>query len=510
MQLIAPDRNLIVAAGSGLLLAAAFPRPDLFPLAWVALVPLLLVMRHRPYASGLTAGAVFFATVLYWLNFVMTTYGGLQPVFSLLAYLFLIIYLAFYFGLATWLACRLETVLKLPYLLTLPPLWVALEYLRGTLFTGFPWAIIGYSQQNFSLAIQSSDVTGVYGVSLMLVAVNCAIAGIIATPKSRLAWLGVAATVMISISHFGYGVWREAQPLDQRTEQLQVALIQGNIDQGQKWAPENRQFSIDRYRSLSVQALETQPDLVIWPEAATPFFLQDQSELAMQVKQLPGQLNASLLVGSPAYRQLSSDEYQYYNSAFLLSPAGEELGRSDKIHLVPFGEYVPLGRLLAFIDKLVVGVGDFSPGQVRPLPLNGHHLGVLICYEAIFPPLAREYVRQGSHFLVNLTNDAWFGHSSAPYQHLAMTRFRAIENRIWIARAANTGISALISPSGNIALSSPIFEPLQLSGLVGLGAEATFYTQFGDIFAYVCLGISGVFLVILFLRRQQVSKGSSS
>lgn len=510
MRLVSPDRNLVAAAGSGLLLAAAFPRPDLYPLAWVALVPLLLVMRHRPFASGFTAGAVFFATVLYWLNFVMTTYGGLQPVFSLLAYLFLIAYLAVYFGLATWVACRLKTVLKLPYLFTLPPLWVALEYLRGVLFTGFPWAIIGYSQQNFSLAIQSSDVTGVYGVSLMLVVVNCAIAGVIATPKSRLAWLGVAATIMISISHFGYGVWREAQPLEQRSEQLRVALIQGNIDQAQKWAPDNRQSSIDRYRSLSVQALDDKPDLVIWPEAATPFFLQDNSELAEQVRQLPQQLDASLLVGSPAYRQLSADNYQYYNSAYLFASSGEELGRSDKVHLVPFGEYVPLGKVLAFIDKLVVGVGDFSPGEVRPLPLNGHLLGVLICYEAIFPQLAREYVQQGSGLLINLTNDAWFGRSSAPYQHLAMTRFRAIENRIWIARAANTGISALISPVGNVTLAGPIFEPLQLSGSVGLGAEATFYTRFGDIFAYICLGTSGAFLVILLLRRYQILKGFTS
>ena len=501
MPLAKPDRTLIVAAASGLLLAAAFPRPNLFPLAWIALVPLLLVMRRRPFAAGFTAGAAFFAAVLYWLNIVMTTYGGLPLVLSLLAYLFLLTYLAVYFGLATWISCRLETVLKLPYLLTLPPLWVALEYLRGWLFTGFPWAIIGYSQQNFSLAIQSSDVTGVYGVSLMLVVVNCAIAGVIVAPRSRLAWLGVAATVLISISHFGYGFWRESQPLDQRAEQLRVALIQGNIDQAQKWVPENRQSSIDRYQSLSMQALPSQPDLIIWPEAATPFFLQDQSELAKQVKQLPKQLNASLLVGSPAYQQLSSDEYQYYNSAYLFSATGENLGRSDKIHLVPFGEYVPLEKILSFIDKLVVGVGNFSPGEVRPLPLNGHDLGVLICYEAIFPQLAREYVRQGSSLLVNLTNDAWFGHSSAPYQLLAMTRFRAIENRIWIARAANTGISALISPAGNVTLAGPIFESLQLSGVVGLGAEVTFYTRFGDVFAYICLLLSGFFLVFLILRR---------
>ncbi len=501
MPLVRANRTLLVAAGSGLLLAAAFPRPDLYPLAWIAMVPLILVMHYRPFATGFTAGLVFFATVLYWLNIVMTTYGGLNLIFSLLAYLFLIVYLAVYFGVATWLSCRLAAVLKLPYLLTLPPLWVALEYLRGWLFTGFPWAIIGYSQQNFSLAIQSADVTGVYGVSLMLVAVNCAIAGIIVAPKSRLAWVGVAATLVISVSHFGYGVWREAQPLEQRTEQLRVALIQGNIDQAQKWDPDNRQSSIDRYQSLSMQALRSQPDLVIWPEAATPFFLQDQSTLTEQVKQLPMRLKAPLLVGSPAYQQLSSGEYQYYNSAYLFSAAGEELGRSDKIHLVPFGEYVPLEKILSFIDKLVVGVGDFSPGEVRPLPLNGHDLGVLICYEAIFPQLAREYVHRGSDLLVNLTNDAWFGRSSAPYQLLAMTRFRAIENRVWIARVANTGISALISPAGNVTLSGPIFESLQLSGVVGLGAEATFYTRFGDVFAYICLLLSGSFFVFLILKR---------
>ena len=503
MLLARPDRTLLAAAGSGLLLAAAFPRPDLFPLAWIALVPLLLVMRHRPFAAGLTTGMVFFAVVLYWLNIVMTTYGGLPLLLSLFVYLFLVVYLAAYFALSSWLSCHLKTVLNLPYLVTLPPLWVALEYLRGWLFTGFPWAIIGYSQQNFSLAIQSSDVTGVYGVSLMLVVVNCAIAGVIAAPKSRLAWMGVAATIVISISHFGYGFWRGSQPLEQRAEKLQVALIQGNIDQGQKWIPENRQATIDRYQQLSIQALKKTPDLVIWPEAATPFFLQEQSELATQVKKIPELLHASLLVGSPSYQLLPSGEYQYFNSAFLFSPTGKRLGRSDKIHLVPFGEYVPLEKLLSFIDKLVVGVGDFSPGRIQPLPLNGHTLGVLVCYEAIFPSLAREYVLEGSSLLVNLTNDAWFGHSSAPYQLLAMTRFRAIENRVWIARAANTGISALISPAGRVVLSGPIFEPMQLSGSVGLGADTTFYTRFGDIFASICLGISGIYLLVLLFMRKR-------
>jgi apolipoprotein N-acyltransferase len=497
------DRTLVVSAASGLLLAAAFPRPDLYPLAWIALIPLLLVMRKRPFASGFVCGCSFFATVLYWLNIVMTTYGGLNLLFALLAYLFLIVYLALYFACATWVACRFEMQLKWPVVLTLPILWVALEYLRGNLLTGFPWALLGYSQQNFSLAIQSCDVTGVYGVSLLLVAVNCALAWLIREPRSRLSWLGAVAVLLVSISHFGYGFWRNGQSLDQRDEQLRVALIQGNIDQALKWSPDHRQATIDKYRQLSSQAAADKPELLIWPEAATPFYLQEKSPLAGQVRQVPVQQETYLLVGSPAYQQQAEDQYSYYNSAYLFSPAGKELGRSDKIHLVPFGEYVPLGRILSFINKLVVGVGDFSPGIVNPLPLNGQSLGVLICYEVIFPELARDYVRNGSGLLVNLTNDAWFGRSSAPYQHLAMARFRAIENRIWMARAANTGISALISPSGAVTVAGPLFEELQLGGTVGLGSEATFYTRFGDLLAHICLLLSAFGSGLLFWKQRR-------
>lgn len=499
MRLI--DKNLLISAGSGLLLAAAFPRPDLFPLAWVGLIPLLLVMRRRPFACGLAAGIAFFAAVLYWVNIVMTTYGGLQPFFSLVAYLFLVIYLALYFAAASWLSCALEQRLNLPCLLSFPVIWVALEYLRGLLLTGFPWALLGYSQQNFPIAIQSADVTGVYGVSLLLVTVNCAFAWVVRQPRHRWAWIGFLATLLMTVSHLGYGVWSSHGDLESRAEQLRVALIQGNIEQGVKWAAEQRQATVDRYLELSWAAEAGRPQLLIWPEAATPFFLQDPSPLGNQVRRFAARSGSYLLVGSPAYEE-DGGQQRLFNSAFLFSPSGQVLGRSDKIHLVPFGEYVPLGPLLGFINKLVVGVGDFSPGHVNPLKLNGYSLGVLICYEGIFPELARDYVRQGSSLLVNITNDAWFGRSSAPYQHLAMTRFRAIENRIWLARVANTGISALIAPSGRIVSSTPLFESLQLSGVVGLGATPTFYTRYGDLLPFACLALSGLYL-ILFWRASR-------
>ena len=314
----------------------------------------------------------------------------------------------------------------------------------------------------------------------------------------------VRGVLLVSVSHFGYGAWREAQPLDKRAEQLQVTLVQGNIEQSVKWDPAYRQATVDKYLQLSSAKSSVPPELIIWPEAATPFYLQDLTKFSAQVRELPQQVGSFLLTGSPAYQQVAADDYRYFNSAFLFSPQGKELGRSDKVHLVPFGEYVPFGSLLTFVNKLVAGVGDFSPGTVEPLPLNGHSLGVLICYEAIFPGLARDYVRQGSDLLINITNDAWFGRSSAPYQHLAMTRFRSIENRIWMARAANTGFSALIAPSGRVVESGPLFEPVTLSGQVGLGSEPTFYTRFGDVFAYACLLISVGFLFFAFLayRRQ--------
>ncbi len=500
------DRSLLFCALSGLLLAAAFPRPDLYPLAWGALVPMLLVADRGPFVAGYRCGLFFFAAVLYWLNIVMTSYGGLSLFFSILAYLFLVAYLALFFGAAVWLSglCRLRW--RLPYWSTLPLFWVACEYLRGWLLSGFPWALLGYSQQNFAAAIQSADVTGVYGVSFLLVAVNAALAEFILAPRRRSAVAGIVLVGFMCCTHIGYGVWRLGQDLDRREDTLQVGLVQGNVEQGQKWLPEMRQETVDRYLLLSGQALP-QSELLIWPEAATPFFLQEKSGLSRQVLDFSAHEGVSLLVGSPAYERAAA-EIRYYNSAFLLKPDQGLVGRSDKVHLVPFGEYVPLPWLLGFLNKMVVGVGDFSPGKLLPLDLDGKKLGVLICYEGIFPELARSYVRQGSDLLINITNDAWFGRSAAPYQHLAMVRFRAIENRVWLARSANTGISALISPSGTLSRQTPLFVQDVISGSVGLGHNGSFYTRFGDVFAWLCLFFSvlaGAFLV----RKQCAAVGGS-
>ncbi|MCM2265163.1 MAG: apolipoprotein N-acyltransferase [Desulfuromonadales bacterium] len=498
MRRFRPDSVTLTAAVSGGLLALAFPRPDWSWLAWIALVPLLLIMAKRPFRSGFVAGLTFFAAILYWVNIVMTTYGHLHPVLSVVAWLLLSAYLALFFAVATWAACRLKELRGYAVPLTLPVLWVALEFLREFLLTGFPWATLGYSQHDNLMLLQSADLFGVYGLSYLVVLVNAIIAEWLLArklPKRRRPMTAVLVMVVFVAGAWGYGFWRLGMDLDDRPDQLKVTVVQGNIPQDVKWQPEFQQETVRIYRDLSLTAARTEkPGLIIWPEAATPFYYQDANKLSAEVATVPLQADAALLFGSPAYRK-EPGGIRYLNSAFLLGREGTEKGRSDKIHLVPFGEYVPLKRFLPFIDKIVVGIGDFSPGTINPLPLNGHKLGVLVCYEAIFPELAREWVRQGSGLLVNITNDAWFGNSSAPWQHLAMVRFRAVENRVWIARAANTGISAFIAPSGRVHAATGLFVPAAATIEVGLGARPGLYARMGDLIPALFLAICVVWLV---------------
>jgi len=503
MRRFLPDRVTCASALSGLLMAGAFPLPDYTALAWFGLVPLVLVMQHRPFKSGFVAGLVFFAVTLYWVNIVMTTYGHLSLAVSFLLYLALAGYLALFWGTATWAACRLKEFRDYPYALTLPVLWVALEFLREFLLTGFPWATLGYSQQAWLTMIQSADLFGVYGLSYLLILSNAALGesalALRRKPLQGFPAKALAAAALLLLLNYAYGYWSLQQDLDARPETLQTAVVQGNIPQDMKWRPENQVNTVKTYQNLSLLAERAgAKDLIIWPEAAMPFYFQDGGRLADAVAELPVATGASLLFGSPAYLR-DPGGLRYLNSSFLLSPTAQLLGRSDKTHLVPFGEYVPLGGYLPFVNKLVAGIGDYSPGEINPLPIKGQQLGVLVCYEVVFPELAREYVRQGSGLLINITNDAWFGKSSAPWQHLAMARFRAIENRVWLARAANTGVSAFIAPSGRVVQQTGLFEAAFLAGTVGLGAQPGLYSHMGDL-------VPGTFLLISLLWLLQTRR----
>ncbi len=506
------DRPGLLAILSGVLVALSFPKTGFSFLAWFALIPLLVAMeglsRRAAFRIGFTCGFVAYIGILYWINIVITRYGHLPWVVSIPLYLALSAWLALFYGFAT-LVARYGERAGLKRVFTLPVCWVACDYLRSFLLTGFPWAMLGHSQYRTLPLIQIADVTGVYGVTFLIVLANAVFYRVLrANSGVGVPYPAKSAVVLVValITTLGYGFIRlngaEAQP----GKPLRVALIQGNIRQDIKWSPEFRDQTIAIYERLTREAGRERTDLVIWPESAVPFFFQDQPLEAERIRRLPRELNSSLLLGSPAH-ELRNGSTVFLNSAFVINSGGETVARGDKLHLVPFGEYVPLGALFPFINKIVVGIGDFSPGEhATPLPVCGTEAGLLVCYEAIFPELAREYVRNGARILINITNDAWFGDSSAPYQHLAIAVFRAVETRTPLLRAANTGITALVDQNGHIRGMTGLFEEAFKSGEVTPGTADALYLRTGDMPAWVCVALMALILLAPRIRPGQGAK----
>lgn len=505
-------RPLLLALLSGVLVACSFPKADLSLLAWIALIPLLTALEGQTaraaFRLGWISGLVAYAGLLYWVTIVMGQYGHLPLVATIPLWLLLSSWLALFHGLAAWLTVQGERF-GIKSALLLPLAWVGADYLRSMLLTGFPWAMLGHSQYRLLPLIQLADTVGVYGITALIVLANVvfyriirALAGTtVPYPAKSAVVLIIALTVTL-----GYGFLRLNSP-SSTGGTLKVALIQGNIDQAVKWSPAFREATLDIYERLSRRATAEQPaDLVVWPESAAPFFFQENSPASERIRNLARELKIGLLFGSPAVER-RNDTAAYLNSAFLLAPDGSEVGRSDKMHLVPFGEYVPLARLLPFVTKLVHGIGDFVPGkETRPLLSGSTPLGVLVCYEAIFPELARAHVNSGSRVLVNITNDAWFGRSSAPWQHLSMAVFRTIETRTPLLRAANTGITSIIDQNGHIRGMTPLFKEAVMVGEISPGSANAPYLRLGDLFALTCLILS-VLLVLIPWQRARRSSG---
>jgi apolipoprotein N-acyltransferase len=282
---------------------------------------------------------------------------------------------------------------------------------------------------------------------------------------------------------------------------LKIGLVQGNIDQSVKWDESFQKETLKIYDKLSLRVSEEKPDLIIWPETATPFFFQDAKEYQPLVLDIPKKTNTFLLFGTPSYK-IQKGKVNHYNSAYLLSPSGELVGKYDKIHLVPFGEYVPMQDLLFFLGSLGEGIGDFKSGEeIYSFSIPQGHFGVLICFEIIFPDLCRRFVKKGANFLVTMTNDAWFGKTSAPYQHFSMATFRAVENRVFVVRAANTGITGFIDPRGKILKQGGIFTEEAMNGMIRLSKDKTFYTLYGDVFAWCCSACSAFLLAWALFRK---------
>ncbi|MFH1148593.1 MAG: apolipoprotein N-acyltransferase [Pseudomonadota bacterium] len=516
---ISIEVRLFLACLSGVLLTLSFPRFSLAPLAWLALVPFFVsIQGQKPRTAalfGLLFGVVHFAGLLYWVTTAMRLYGHLSTLVSISILLLLVVYLALYFaGFAFSLALTEKAGLSL--VAAAPALWVSFEYLRSILFTGLPWENLSYSQYATLSLIQVSDITGNYGISFYIVMANSLLGMLFYKRRSRRKTSSLKKSVMaflvVSLAFWSYGYYRlkDIERKIAKSPTIEAAVIQGNIRQDIKWDQLRQRETIDIYSRLSRKAAESShAEVIIWPETAVPFCFGEDAPLSREVKDLSRELNCYLLFGAPCYEKRGVDETLLFNSAFLLSPAGSALGRYDKIHLVPFGEYVPVRSLLPFAGKLVASVGDFAPGgDQKPFPAGKVRIGALICFESIFPELARKQVLQGANFLVTMTNDAWFGRSSAPYQHMSMSVFRAVENRVSLARAANTGISTFVEPSGKITRSTAIFEEGFLRETLPVMSEKTIYTRWGDVFPLVCIVFAALMIMYSKWRNKNYVVGA--
>jgi len=501
--------DLMLAMGSGWLLILSFPKFGTGLLAWVSLVPLFFALRgEKTLIQGLLLGLVTGMTaqvgIMYWITHVVVNYGYLPYPVGIAAMLLLSAYLSLYTGLFS-AAVVFFRKKKVPVWMVAPLLWTCLEYVKSHLLTGFPWENLGYSQYLQLPLIQIVDITGVYGVTFFIVLINAMIYDVLFVPGTKkMIFAKILVVAGIFLMVYGYGIFRIQEIGRQMTAAPKVAvrIAQGNIDQSVKWNPQYQRETVEIHTALSMQKRLSKPDLIVWPETAFPAFFQDVNDLHRIVVGFVKQSGSWLLFGSPTYDRQEKN-MTLFNSALLLSPEGAIMGKYDKVHLVPYGEYVPLRQYFPFINKLVEGIGDFGTGPgYRPLTFGPYRVGVLICYEGIFPGAARTYKQEGADFLVNLTNDAWFGQTSAPYQHLSMTVFRAVENHLDVVRAANTGISAFIDSTGKMTNKSALFERAFLDGNVHIIKGSTFYAAQGDVFIYTCFLILMILSTVITLRRK--------
>lgn len=500
---------------SGVLLIFCFPKFDFFLMAWVALVPFLIsLLNKKPseaFRAGFYMGIPYFFGTLYWIYHSINHYGGISFITSLAIVFLLSMYLSLFTGAFAVLFSWKASTTRIPALFLAPALWVTLEFLRSYALTGFPWSSIGYSQYRFLHAIQFADITGIYGVSFMVVAVNGAIADFFII-KKRLRTMplfslsqtitGVALLVVFITAVFIYGSLRLSETRSGKP--INVSIVQGNIEQDRKWDIAYQREVFATYKNLSETVNIMNPDLIVWPESSAPFYFDEDKVFTQELTDFQQLLKTYLLFGSVLIKETAAEtgsKNLLTNSAVLLSPDGKPSFIYDKIHLVPFGEYVPLRKLLFFVDKLVAGIGDYVPGEyhIRAETPYGS-FGVFICYEIIFPGLVRKSFSRGGDFLVTITNDAWFGRTAGPYQHFSMAVFRAVENRKPVIRAANTGISGFIDSNGKILGMTNLFERTTMTLNLITDSTRSFYSRYGDLFSYLCI-VTTVLLLINVSRR---------
>jgi len=506
---------VLVSSITILLLWLAMPGGgEFWPVLAVACVPFLVVVckgnRKQVVLCGIFVGTGHFLVQLYWIVFVLGQYGGLPLFVTIPALVLLSLYMAGYVMVFGLLANRfVHSFSPFVCLWIFPGLWVGLDWLRSVSDTGFPWMDLGYGVALVPLLFQSADVLGHYGLTFLILLLNTFFALLIVNTngKKEIIRLAVPLVLVLLITAVYSGWrWQQVEKSLQDVEVINVAVVQANVDQGQKWNPERKESTVKSYvdQSRKIMNQTVRPELLVWPETSLPFYPVHHPLLG-SIHRLLDEEQVMLLSGAPWYERETpgSKKILFYNSSLLFDSKGNIIARTSKSQLVPFGEYVPFKRFIPFIAPLVEAAGNFSRGEIADPPAcKNARIGVLICFESIFGGISRKWVDAGANLLVNITNDAWYGKSSAPHQTLGMTRLRAVETRRSIVRSANTGFSGFIDPMGRVHQVSPLFVPWEANRQVQIMEERTLFVRGGYLFAPFCFVLTFLFGIIT-LRKQK-------
>lgn len=472
-----------------------------FPLA-LGLIAFSAKTPRTALKSGWMAGTAACLAVMYWIAYPVGVYGDIPWALALPCPVLVSMFIGTYFGIYSWILSYASRTMQ-PFLLCLFSglLWTSMEQAQGVLFTGFPWMTLVSAFSYRPEWLQGAALIGGYGLSGLLASISMAV---LVWKKSHAAKVWALA-VTASILLLG-GIRTSPEDFSnlRTTGTAEIGIVQGNIDQASKWDSKFRKTTFAKYLQLS-EKLTGKAELVIWPETAMPFYIQDHGIMRAELFNFSTRTKTPILTGAPGYLMYGPESFSLYNRAFLIRPGRTDLKWYDKAHLVPFGEYMPFKDFLP-LEKLVQGAGDFIPGDnAAPLECNNLAMGILICYEGIFPELAQERVEEGANLLVNISNDAWYGKTSAPWQHLGLVVIRAVEQGRSMIRGTNTGISACVDPLGRISDSTGLFEDAAVLTSPRLMSGQTFYHANYKAVTRAPLIMTAIMLVWIFfmIRRSE-------
>jgi apolipoprotein N-acyltransferase len=487
-----------------------FPSASLAPLAFVFLVPVLYSLRtgrggpRRAFWLFWTVGFLGNIGKMYWLVYTMNHYGYIPLPLALIVFGLLNATLGLYWAIPLWLVFKYEKKTKIPFLLLFPAGWIAVEWLLSWFLTGFPWDMLGNSLIDFLPMAQFADLFGVYGLSFFLVVANVAALELILyfkKSRERFPVLETALFAGLFVVILGYGLWRmpNIEAKMAQGETIKVGLLQGNVDQLVKWKPGHKKETFDNYLDLAENAAEEDVDLTIMPETSLPYWQKGDRPLSRKIRRYATDFETYTLVSYPLKMpELNADgkrKYKRHNTATLVDPEGNALGTAYKHKLVPFGEYLPFAPVVLWLkdalglEKARLTAGFQTVDDYTALPHPKGNFGVAICYEVVFPAMVRKIANLGTDFLVTITNDAWFGNTSAPYQHVDQVAMRAIETRRSFARAANTGITCVVDPTGVVRSATEPYTRTYVVDTIQTMSIRSVYAIIGDVLVYLCLAL---------------------